>query len=333
MIIVLKRGTTKKEQDEIIEKINKMGLTVKDASSEQHGVLGLVGDTSKVDITQLQAHHNVEKVIKVQEPFKLASRTFQPSDTVIDVDGHKIGGGNLTIIGGPCTVESEKQIIDIACLVKASGAHILRGGAYKPRTSPYSFQGLGEEGLKMLQKAKAETGLPIITEAMSTEEFETVEKYADIIQIGARNMQNFALLKKAGQSQKPICLKRGMSSTIEEFLMSAEYIMSEGNSKVILCERGIRTFETYTRNTLDLATVTAIKELSHLPIIVDPSHATGKWQLVEPMSRAAVAIGADGLMIEVHNDPENALCDGHQSLKPDKFTQLIINVEKIHEIL
>lgn len=333
MIIVLKRTTTLEEQRELIERIKSMGLTVKDAGSEQHGVLGLIGDTTQVDITHLQAHHNVEKVMKVQEPFKLASRTFQPMSTTIKVGNHTIGGGNLTIIGGPCSVESEDQIMTIAREVKKSGAHILRGGAFKPRTSPYSFQGLGEEGLKMLRKAKEETGLPIITEAMSTEELDIVEEYADIIQIGARNMQNFALLKKAGQASKPICLKRGMSATIEEFLMSAEYIMSEGNSDVILCERGIRTFENYTRNTLDLASVSAIKELSHLPIIIDPSHATGKWKMVEPMSRAAVAIGADGLMVEVHHDPENALCDGAQSLKPEKFTHLITSVAKIHAVV
>jgi len=333
MIIVLKRTSTIEEQRELIGRIESMGLTVKDAGSEHHGVLGLIGDTTKIDITQLEAHHIVEKVMKVQEPYKLASRTFQPMDSVINVDGHLIGGGNLTIIGGPCSVESEDQIMTIARAVKKSGAHILRGGAFKPRTSPYSFQGLGEEGLKLLRKAKEETGLPIITEAMSTEEFDIVEEYADIIQIGARNMQNFALLKKAGQAKKPICLKRGMSATIEELLMSAEYIMAEGNQQVILCERGIRTFEKYTRNTLDLATVSAIKELSHLPIIIDPSHATGKWKLVEPMSRAAVAIGADGLMIEVHNDPENALCDGQQSLKPEKFTSLIEAVGKIHAVV
>lgn len=333
MIIILKRTTTKEEQIELIGRIEDMGLTVKDAGSDKHGVLGLIGDTTKVDITQLEAHHVVERVMKVQEPYKLASRTFQPMDTVIEVKGHKIGGGNLTLIGGPCSVESEEQIMSIAREVKKAGANILRGGAFKPRTSPYSFQGMGEEGLKLLKKAKEETGLPIITESMSTEDFDLVEEYADIIQIGARNMQNFALLKKAGKSKKPICLKRGMSATIEELLMSAEYIMSEGNSNVILCERGIRTYETYTRNTLDLATVSAIKELSHLPIIIDPSHATGKWKMVEPMSKAAVAIGADGLMIEVHNDPENALCDGQQSLKPKKFSTLVENVNKIHRVI
>ena len=333
MIIVLKRTAEKNEIQELIQRIEQMGLKVKDAGSEQHGVLGLIGDTTKVDITHLQAHHLVEKVMKVQEPYKLASRTFQPMDTVIDVDGHKIGGGNLTIIGGPCTVESEDQLLTIAELVKDAGANLLRGGAFKPRTSPYSFQGLGEEGLKLLRKAKEKTGLPIITEAMSTDDFDMVEEYADIIQIGARNMQNFALLKKAGKSKKPICLKRGMSSTIEELLMSAEYIMAEGNSQVILCERGIRTFENYTRNTLDLAVVSAIKELSHLPIIIDPSHATGKWSMVEPMSRAAVAIGSDGIMVEVHHDPENALCDGSQSLKPAKFNKLVDSVNKIHAVV
>lgn len=333
MIVVLKRIVTDEEKRDLIQMIEKMGLEVKDAGSENHGVLGLVGDTTKVDITHIEAQHIVDKVMKVQEPYKLASRTFQPMDTVIDVDGHKIGGANLTIIGGPCSVESEEQIMHIAREVKAAGGHLLRGGAFKPRTSPYSFQGLGEEGLKFLKRAKAETGLPIITEAMSIEEFDLIEQYADIIQIGARNMQNFALLKHAGRSSKPICLKRGMSATIEEFLMSAEYIMASGNPNVILCERGIRTFESYTRNTLDLAVVSAIKELSHLPILIDPSHATGRWQLVEPVSRAAVAIGAHGLMIEVHNDPEHALSDGQQSLKPERFTKLVKIVEKIHQIV
>ena len=333
MIVVLKRETTKEEQRELIERIESMGLRVKDASSEKRCVLGIIGDETKVDITHLQAYRIVEKVIKVQNPFKLASRAFQAENSIIEVDGHKIGGGNLTIIGGPCSVESEDQIITIAKAVKKAGAHILRGGAFKPRTSPYSFQGLGVEGLKLLRKAKQETGLPIITEAMSTEEFDVVEEYSDIIQIGARNMQNFALLKKAGKASKPICLKRGMSATIEELLMSAERIMAEGNADVILCERGIRTFETYTRNTLDLAAVLAVKELSHLPIIVDPSHGTGKWEMVEPMSKAAVAVGADGLIIEVHNDPERALSDGQQSLKPAKFAHLVKTVGKIHAIV
>ncbi len=333
MIIVLKKITTEDEKNLLIKKIESMGLQVKDAGSEQQMVLGLIGDTTRIDITQMQAHHNVDKVMKIQVPFKQASRAFHPEDSVIDVGGHLIGGGNLTIIAGPCSVESEEQILEIAESVKNSGAHLLRGGAFKPRTSPYSFQGMGLEGLKLLKKAKELTGLPIITEAMSVEDFDLVESYTDIIQIGARNMQNFSLLKKAGNAKKPICLKRGMSATIEDLLMSAEYIMAEGNHQVILCERGIRTFENYTRNTMDLAAVTAIKELSHLPIIIDPSHATDKWQMVEPMSKAATAIGADGLMIEVHNNPEIALSDGQQSLKPERFEKLVVAVNKVHAVL
>lgn len=259
----------------------------------------------------------------------LANRLFHPKDTIIDLNDVKIGGGNIAIIAGPCSVESEEQLISIAKSVKAAGAQILRGGAYKPRTSPYSFQGLGEEGLKILKKAKDETGMPIVTEVMSLEDFDIIESYADILQIGTRNMQNFSLLRRAGKSKKPILLKRGLSATIEEWLMAAEYIMVEGNKKVILCERGIRTFETYTRNTLDLSSILAIKELSHLPVIVDPSHATGRWAMVKPLSKAAIAAGADGLMIEVHNDPKNALCDGAQSLKPEKFEQLMREVNQI----
>ena len=333
MIIVLNRTTTEEEKTKLINEVEEMGLVVKDAGSEEHMVLGLIGDTTKVDITQIQAHRIVEKVLKVQEPYKLASRAFHPADTIIDVCGHKIGGDNLTIIAGPCSVENRDQIITIGKAVKESGAHILRGGAFKPRTSPYSFQGMGVEGLKLLKETKDLTGLPIITEAMSTDDFDVVEEYADIIQIGARNMQNYDLLKKAGKANKPICLKRGMSATIEELLMSAEYIMSEGNQEVIICERGIRTFETYTRNTLDLSAITAIKQLSHLPIIIDPSHATGRWEMIEPMSKAAVAGGADGLMIEVHNDPEKALSDGQQSLRPERFDKLVDSVKKIHAVI
>ncbi|MEA3424515.1 MAG: 3-deoxy-7-phosphoheptulonate synthase [Bacillota bacterium] len=333
MIIVLNRTTTQEEKVKLINEVEEMGLVVKDAGSEEHMVLGLIGDTTKVDTTQIQAHRIVEKVLKVQEPYKLASRAFHPADTIIDVCGHKIGGDNLTIIAGPCSVESRDQIIAIGESVKESGAHILRGGAFKPRTSPYSFQGMGKEGLKLLKETKELTGLPVITEAMSTDDFDLVEDYADIIQIGARNMQNYDLLKKAGKANKPICLKRGMSATIEELLMSAEYIMSEGNQEVIICERGIRTFETYTRNTLDLSVITAIKQLSHLPIIIDPSHATGRWEMIEPMSKAAVAGGADGLMIEVHNNPEKALSDGQQSLKPKRFEKLVDSVNKIHAVI
>jgi len=264
-----------------------------------------------------------------ESDMKLVSREHRAEDTIIEVKGQKIGGGNSMIIAGPCSIESSDQMIEIAKKVKAAGANVLRGGAFKPRTSPYSFQGLGEEGLKMLRKAGDEVGLPVVTELMDAEDLEVVEKYADIIQIGARNMQNFSLLKKVGKSDKPILLKRGLSATIEEFLMSAEYIMASGNPNVILCERGIKTFEKYTRNTIDLTVVTAIKELSHLPIMVDPSHATGRWHMVAPLSKAAVVIGCDGLMVEVHNNPKEALCDGDQSLKPEKFEQLMTAIDKI----
>ncbi len=333
MIIVMEKKATEEEKIAFVKELEEEGFTVKDAGSERLDVLGIIGDTTKIDIDHMRAHHLVKKVMKVQEPFKLASRSFHPQDTVIDIRGHRIGGGNLAMIAGPCSVENEEQLMTIARAVKASGATFLRGGAFKPRTSPYSFQGLGEEGLKLLAKASEETGLPIVTEVMSTDDFDVVARYADILQIGARNMQNFSLLKRAGQQDKPVLLKRGMAATIEDLLMSAEYIMSEGNPNVILCERGIRTFETYTRNTIDLVTVSAIKELSHLPIIIDPSHATGKWSLVAPLSRAAVAIGADGLMIEVHHDPEHALSDGQQSLKPENFNQLAESVRRLHAVL
>ncbi|MCD6435503.1 MAG: 3-deoxy-7-phosphoheptulonate synthase [Clostridiales bacterium] len=333
MIIVLNKTTTNEEKEKLINEVEKMGLIVKDAGSEKHMVLGLIGDTTRVDITQIEAHRIVEKVMKVQQPYKLASRAFHPDDSIIDICGHKIGGGNLTIIAGPCSVENREQMHIIGKAVKDAGANIIRGGAFKPRTSPYSFQGLGLEGLKLLKEAKELTGLPIITEAMSTDDFDLVEEYTDIIQIGARNMQNYDLLKKAGKANKPICLKRGMSATIEELLMSAEYIMAEGNQKVILCERGIRTFENYTRNTLDLSAISAIKKLSHLPIIIDPSHATGRWEMIEPMSKAAVAGGADGIMVEVHNNPEKALSDGKQSLRPERFNKLVDSVKKIHDVI
>lgn len=333
MVIVLKSIATKEEMEKLINEMEEKGLKVKVTEGVDQSILGLVGDTRKVDIDQVEAHRYVEKVLKVQQPFKLANRQLCPENTVVDVCGHKVGDGTTTIIAGPCSVESEEQLLTIAREVKKAGAHMLRGGAFKPRTSPYSFQGLGEEGLKILKKASLETGLPIVTEVMDTEDFDIVEKYADVLQIGARNMQNFSLLKRAGKSNKPILLKRGMSSTIEDFLMSAEYIMASGNPNVILCERGIRTFETYLRNTLDLGVVSAIKELSHLPIIIDPSHATGRWNMVEPVSRAAVAIGADGLIIEVHHEPEKALSDGQQSLKPERFELLVKSVKKIEEAL
>ncbi|MFZ5968701.1 MAG: 3-deoxy-7-phosphoheptulonate synthase [Bacillota bacterium] len=332
MVVIMKPDTPESEIKKMEERLEKMGCKVHKVKGENYSVLGLIGDTRKINPSQIEANEHVERILKVQHPFKLASRVFNPIDTVIDVEGIKIGGGNIVVMAGPCSVESEEQLMTIARSVKESGAKILRGGAFKPRTSPYSFQGMGEEGLKLLRKAKEETGLAIVTEAMCMENFDVVEEYADIIQIGARNMQNFALLKKAGKSQKPILLKRGLSATIEELLMSAEYIMSEGNHQVILCERGIRTFETYTRNTLDLSAVPAIKELSHLPIIIDPSHAAGKWAMVEPLSKASIAVGADGLIIEVHHEPENALSDGAQSLKPKKFARLMEEVNRIAAI-
>ena len=267
--------------------------------------------------------------INDKHPFKLTSRDFHPDDSIIDVDGVMIGGKNIVVMAGPCSVENEDQYMTIARAVKKSGANILRGGAYKPRSSPYSFQGLEEEGLKIMRMAKEETGLPIVTEVMDVEQFDLVESYADMLQIGARNMQNFSLLKRAGQSNKPILLKRGIAATIEELLQAAEYIMAGGNTQVVLCERGIRTFETYTRNTLDLSAIPAVKVLSHLPIIVDPSHASGRWDMIGPLSKAAIAVGSHGLMVEVHHEPENALSDGPQSLKINKFDDLMNDINKI----
>lgn len=334
MVIVMKPMAPQEEIERIHNKMIELGCQVHKSEGDNFCLLGLVGDTSKFNQSQILANPHVDRVIRVQHPFKLAGRMFHPEDTIIDIDGHKIGGNSKPcIMAGPCSVESEEQLLTIARAVKESGANLLRGGAFKPRTSPYSFQGLGEEGLKLLLKAKEETGMPIVTEVMDTETFDIVEKYADVLQIGARNMQNFPLLKRAGRSNKPILLKRGLSATIEEFLMSAEYIMSEGNQKVILCERGIRTFETYTRNTLDISAIPVIQELSHLPIIVDPSHATGKWSTVEPLSKASIAIGAHGLIIEVHHEPELALSDGAQSLKPEKFDRLMKTVNKISNMM
>ncbi|GMQ62037.1 3-deoxy-7-phosphoheptulonate synthase [Vallitalea maricola] len=323
MVIVMKAKTPRVNIDRLIKKLEDMGLGVHETIGQNYSILGLIGDTSKLNKEQLEVYDDVENVMRVQHPFKLASRLFHPEDSVITVGNTKVGGDNLTIIAGPCSVETKEQMIEVARDVKKAGATLLRGGAYKPRSSPYSFQGLGEEGLKLLKQASEDTGLPIVTEAICLDTIDVVAKYSDVIQIGARNMQNFALLKKAGKLGKPVLLKRGMSATIEEWLMAAEYIMSEGNEDVILCERGIRTFETYTRNTLDLSAIPVIKEISHLPIIVDPSHATGKWKMVRPLSKGAVAVGADGLMIEVHNNPECALCDGAQSLKPSKFKELM----------
>ena len=323
MIVVMKNGYTQEELNEVIEAIEKNGVEVDKIDGLSTSVLGLVGDTAYVDPDELLTFKCVEKVLKVQEPYKKANKLFHPEPTIVDVNGTKIGGGHLGIMAGPCSVESEEQVVAVAKAVKAAGANFLRGGAFKPRTSPYSFQGLKLEGLELLKIAKQETGLPIVTELMSAEYLDKFVEDVDVIQIGARNMQNFDLLKEVGKTKTPVLLKRGMSSTIEEWLMSAEYIMAGGNENVILCERGIRTFETATRNTLDLSAVPVIKEKSHLPIIIDPSHATGKRDLVEPLAKAAIAVGADGLMIEVHNNPAKALCDGKQSIKPNQFDEIM----------
>ena len=332
MIAILKHGTTQQQTDHLINWLKRMNLDVHVSEGAEVTILGLIGDTSRVDMELLGSLEIVESVKRVSEPFKQANRKFHPGDTVIEVGDVKIGGGHFVMMAGPCSVESEEQIIEVAKAVKASGAHILRGGAFKPRTSPYAFQGMQGEGIKLLLKAKAETGLPIVTEIMNISTLDLFEDI-DIIQVGARNMQNFDLLKELGKTNKPILLKRGLANTLQELLMSAEYIMSEGNENVILCERGIRTFETYTRNTLDLSAVSVLHDLSHLPVIVDPSHATGKAKLVPPMAAAATAAGADGLIIEVHNNPACALCDGAQSLTPAQFDQLNKRVMKIREAI
>ncbi|KOF57573.1 MULTISPECIES: 3-deoxy-7-phosphoheptulonate synthase [Clostridium] len=329
MVVILKHNVEENEIARMKGILERYGCKVTVMNGKDYVVLGLLGDTSDVNIEQIQACESVDRVMRVQEPYKKANRAFHPENTVVDVCGIKIGGNKVPVIAGPCSVESEEQIIEIAKSVKASGASFLRGGAFKPRTSPYSFQGLREEGLDLLKLARKETGLPIVTEIMSADMIDRFVEDVDIIQVGARNMQNFELLKQLGKTRKPILLKRGLSATVEEFLMSAEYIMAGGNENVILCERGIRTFETYTRNTLDLSIIPAIKKLSHLPIIIDPSHAAGLWWMVEPMSKAAIAAGADGLIIEVHNDPEHALCDGQQSIKPKKFDALMGKLKAI----
>ncbi len=333
MIAVLKHGTTETQTQHLIDWLKRMQVDVHVSHGKEVTVLGLVGDTSRVDMELLGSLEIVESVKRVSEPFKQANRKFHPNDTIVEVGDHvKIGGGHFVTIAGPCSVESEEQIIEVAQAVKASGAEILRGGAFKPRTSPYAFQGLKGEGIRLLLEAKKETGLPIITELMNINDLPLFDE-VDIIQIGARNMQNFDLLKEIGKTKTPILLKRGLANTLQELLMSAEYIMSEGNENVILCERGIRTFETYTRNTLDVSAVPALHELSHLPVVVDPSHATGKAKLVPTMAAAAVAAGADGLMVEVHNNPACALCDGAQSLTPLQFDELNKTVRRIREVL
>lgn len=332
MILIMKNTASEAEVEGIKEKITDLGCQVHESKGINYHILGVVGDTSHIDAEAFTANRSIEKIMRVQEPYKKANRMFHPDNTQINVCGSTIGGKKLAIMAGPCSVESEQQILSIAEAVKASGAGFLRGGAFKPRTSPYSFQGLKKHGLELLKYARSLTGLPIVTEIMSTEFLDDFIEDVDIIQVGARNMQNFELLKQLGKTSKPILLKRGLSSTIEELLMSAEYIMAGGNERVILCERGIRTFEHYTRNTLDLSAIPAIKKLSHLPVIVDPSHAAGLWWMVEPLAKAAVAVGADGLIIEVHNDPENALCDGSQSIKPKRFDHLMQCLKAIAEV-
>lgn len=329
MIIVMKPRATEKSIERIVKKIEKAGMRAHVSKGTERTIIGAIGDERVLQKQQLRSTEGVEKVMSVLKPYRLASREFHPENTIIDVGGVKIGGEKLVVMAGPCAVENRKQIITTAKIVKKTGAEILRGGAFKPRTSPYDFQGLGEDGLKLLAEARKLTGLKIVTEAMETEDVALVARYADILQIGARNMQNFKLLKAVGKIDKPILLKRGMSATLKEFLMSAEYIMSEGNHKVILCERGIRTFVEYTRNTLDLSIVPAIKKLSHLPVIVDPSHGTGEYEFVMPMSKAAIACGADGLMIEVHPNPEEAASDGYQSLMPKRFENLMREIKPI----
>ena len=332
MIAVLKRGTTPEQTEHLINWLKHMSLDVHVSHGQEVTILGLVGDTSRVDIDLLKSLEIVDSVKRVSEPFKQVNRKFHPNDSVITCGNAKIGGGHFAMIAGPCSVESEEQIIEVANAVKASGAHILRGGSFKPRTSPYAFQGLKDQGIKLLLEAKKATGMPIITEIMNIRTLDLFED-VDIIQVGARNMQNFDLLQELGRTQKPILLKRGLANTLQELLMSAEYIMSEGNENIILCERGIRTYETYTRNTLDLSAIPVLHELSHLPVVVDPSHATGRAGLVPPMAVAAAAAGADGIMVEVHNNPSCAMCDGAQSLTPAQFDELNQKVQKIREVL
>ena len=330
MVVVLKPGFTQEQMEAVKRAMEAGGVHVMVSRGAQSTILGAEGDTGGLDQEQLEQLPGVERVMRVSEPYKKANRKFHPDDSVIELGGGvQVGGKKLAVIAGPCSVESREQMTGVAGAVRAAGAAALRGGAYKPRTSPYAFQGKGVEGIRLLQEARRATGLPIVTELMSPDQLPLFEEGVDVIQIGARNMQNFDLLKKVGRTGKPVLLKRGLSATIEEWLMSAEYILNEGNPNVILCERGIRTFETYTRNTLDLSAVLAAKQLSHLPVVVDPSHACGRAWMVEGMAVAAVAAGADGLLIEVHNDPPNALCDGAQSLTPEQFSALMDKVRAV----
>lgn len=324
MIITMKKSATKEDIDQVMKQLKKKGLQIHESIGEDYNVFGIVGDTSSIDSKRIEANPHVESVVRVSSPYKKASRMFHPEDTIVEVNGIRIGGNEpIVVIGGPCSVEGKEMICHLAKEVKEAGGKMLRGGAYKPRTSPYAFQGMGYEGILAMTQARKESGLPIVSELMSADKLDEFLENVDVIQIGARNMQNFDLLKAVGKTRKPILLKRGLANTIEEWIMSAEYILSEGNTNVMLCERGIRTFEPYTRNTLDLSVVPIIKKKTHLPIIIDPSHATGDWELVEAASLAAIAAGADGLIVEVHDHPECAWSDGAQSLKPDNFKELI----------
>jgi 3-deoxy-7-phosphoheptulonate synthase len=329
MIVVMKQGATHAQIVNVTARIEQMGCRAHISEGKERTIIGIIGNGRPLDREQLERIDGVERTVPVLRPFKLASCEFHPENSVFPVNGVTVGGKKLVIMAGPCAVEGREQLLEAAQAVKDAGAHILRGGAFKPRTSPYSFQGLGEEGLRYLAEARRETGLAVVTEVMAPEQVPLVTTYADILQVGARNMQNYALLHAVGEAQRPVLLKRGMMSTIEELLMSAEYILSHGNERVMLCERGIRTFEPYTRNTLDINAVPLLKQLTHLPVIVDPSHGTGKWELVSAVSRAAVAAGADGLIIEVHPHPSHAMSDGAQSLKPDTFAQLMVELRAI----
>jgi 3-deoxy-7-phosphoheptulonate synthase len=331
MIVIMKQGSTSAQIANVTARIEQLGCQVHISQGKERTIIGIIGNGRPLDRDQIERMDGVERTVPILRPFKLASRDFHPQDTVVKINGVSVGDRRVIVMAGPCAVESRDQLLETARAVKAAGACVLRGGAFKPRTSPYSFQGLGEEGLRFLAEARQETGLSIVTEVMEPQMVPLVTTHADILQIGARNMQNYALLHAVGKAQRPVLLKRGMMSTVEELLMAAEYILSHGNGRIILCERGIRTFESYTRNTLDISAVPMLKQLTHLPVVVDPSHGTGKWELVEAVSRAAVAAGADGLLIEVHPHPEEALSDGAQSLKPARFAALMQGLRPVAE--
>ena len=333
MIIVMKHTATKTEVDGVVANIESIGMRAHLSSGEERTIIGVIGDERPIDPEHFEMLDGVERVVRILHPFKLASRDFHPENSIVKVNGVEVGGNQITIIAGPCSVESREQLMETAEAVKKAGATMLRGGAFKPRTSPYAFQGLGLKGLELLREAREQFRMPIVTEIMATQDVALVTQYADVLQIGARNMQNFALLHAVGETQKPVLLKRGLMSTVEELLMAAEYILSHGNHRVMLCERGIRTFETATRNTFDINAIPLLKSLTHLPVIADPSHGTGKWELVPPVARAAIAAGADGLIIEVHPQPAKALSDGAQSLKPDNFAKMVNEVRAIAQVM